>query len=175
MREYRRALTGEAHVQLRFDPKNGGRNWLSEVRTFTQEVTVITQAQICDVTAPDRVPACTDVELCAPDFDEVHYAWSGHGLSRRQGKHITDGTASRCVTVPGLSPGHYEYTLQLTNGDAVEACTWYVTVVDSTANCFVNGPADVFAHEAFEPCGPAGDHTYLGHGNGIPRAPRAAV
>lgn len=210
----------------------------SKGTTYTHEVSVISEAQACDITGPSRIEPCSDLELCGPDFEDVKYYWRGPGIHEKrtrrcidvrglepgahlftleigglgapvsceftvevgepencliegpsrvardesfelcgpdgagyswtwEGKHIPAGTTSRCVTVSGLPPGRYEYTLELGFEDAVEVCSWDVVVVDSSATCFVGGPSTVEPGTPFELCGPSDALAYEWDGAGV--------
>ena len=71
----------------------------------------------CSISGPTRVDAGHAFELCGPDDDAAGWHWSGPG--------IPAAANERCVTIAGLTPGIYVFTL---HRGAADSCTIAVTI-----------------------------------------------
>ena len=117
-------------------------------RQCTYQVTVRATAPQCLITGPSVVDAYTSFQICGPDLAGCGFGWSGNG--------VPSGSSSRCLTIPGLAPGTYRFTLTVTRDGMSTQCTFEVTVRAASPSCLITGPAWVGSDSAFTLCGPTG-------------------
>jgi hypothetical protein len=130
------------------------------------------QAQTCSISGPTTAAANASFSLCGPTGSGTTYRWYGPGLS--------SSSASRCVSVSGLSAGTYEYLLILSrNGVEVDRCTQIVNVGGRTGgatSCRISGPTTIADGGSATLCAPNdGIHAYRWSGPGVDGATTSCV
>lgn len=117
----------------------------------------------CLISGPTTVPPNVSFTLCAPTADGYTWRWSG-------GSGLPTDRTTRCVTVNGLSSGHYAFELEATRNGVRTTCRHVVSVRAGTDSvCLISGPSAIGTGESFELCGPTGfGYTYGWSGTGTP-------